>query len=145
MSICVVCVNASTFPSRVTPLLGLLRKRMRLSRELVDDVVRARGRMVRETIDNNSIWEQTHFDDYRHGPSLAFYASGGHRWKLCYVNGKVHGLGRYYYANGHPQREVTYVNGKWSGRSRTWREDGSLKAIAWYAQNRLVSYIDTLN
>ena len=50
-----VWVLTGPFPERVAPTLCLLRRRVRLSREVVDDVVRARG------LQYQCIWREKHF------------------------------------------------------------------------------------
>lgn len=137
-------VFVDRFPCSTVPILCLLRRRVRLSREVTDDVVRAHGYRnsglyvgsswfnglqhgLERGWHTNGHWEMPYVDDKPHGLSRGWYKSGSLHWETLYVGGNRHGLSRGWYENGARRGEVRYVDGKAQGRTRWWCEDGSLE------------------
>ena len=118
------------FPPYVAPTLCLLRKRARLSREVSDDVVRARGRVTQEKNDDDY---STHiiisrFDDKRHGLLQIWHgdALDALEMEASFVDGNPHGLDRAWHTNGRLLWEKQYIYGKQHGVSRGWFSNGTL-------------------
>lgn len=131
------CVFTAHFPSYTFPTLCLLRRRARLSRELVDDVMRARGR-IRHTpeIPHEESW----FDNIRHGRSRGLYFNGIVWWDYTYVCNQRHGLSRGWHMNGARQWEISYVAGKKHGPAQEWNENGSEWWAGKFIDGTLVEY-----
>lgn len=117
------------FPSSLVPLLGLLRRRVRCSREVTDDVVRARGSQQREKACYGiGVTEKKHFDHKRHGTSRGWYANGARYWEISYATDMAHGLERYWHVDGNCMYEMTYVDGIRNGVERRWYMNGMLRS-----------------
>lgn len=101
------------FPWRVISTMELLRRRVRLSREVSVDVLRARG-CVEVTVIGSTV---SSFDKKREGCSYYKYPEGGYahteyEWCECpYTNGKEHGVAQYRNANGRIIRQRFFLNG----------------------------------
>ena len=145
-------VFTARFPSSCKPTLCLLRRSLRLSRELAYDVVRARGRCILKSseyywsnalqpvfddkihgltrwwCDSGTLLEEIlYIDGKRHGLEQHWYENGTLRAEIPYVDGKRHGLARAWYANGTLWMEIQHVDGKRHGIARWWRNDGSFE------------------
>lgn len=118
-------VFVDRFPSSLVLTLCLLRRRVRLSREVADDVVRARGSRTKSKNDDNEVVEQQCFDYRLHGPALLWNQNGALVMKLRYVEGKRHGIARGWYDNGERHWEKTNVNDNPHGLTRGWHENGA--------------------
>ena len=141
-----VHVFDARFPSFVAATLSLLRKRLHLSREVSDDVVRARGRLMKED-NSRDKWEVRLFDFLRHGPYRIWHANGFRREiaHVYYVGSHLHGLSRDWDENGTLISEISYVNGQPHGIARNWRNDGTLAALYVYEHGELVPTCTTLH
>ena len=109
------------FPSQVAATLCLLRRRLRLSREVSDDVVRARGvfRAARHDFDMNV------FDGGQHDVVRVYYSDGTLYAETTYVDGEKHGIERFWYRNGALSTKTMYINGKQHGKALYWDENGN--------------------
>ena len=144
-------VFATSFPPYVVSTLCLLRRRVRLSRELSDDVVRARGyerRRVRGTnFDGDTLEEMSCFDNQEHGLTRGrFRTTGKLWWEIPLSAGKWNGIARYWHENGNLHFEMSYVNDLRHGRTRQWSADGNLVQECYYVDGRYradgeISYI----
>lgn len=112
-------VFSDRFPRSLVPTLSLLRRRVGLSREVSDDVVRARG-----LVEKSSSALKSYFDNYRHGIAYGWYDNGARHWENTHVDGKLHGRERAWHMNGIRWWETTYVNGKMHGLERGWGING---------------------
>lgn len=120
-------VFTDRFPSSLVSVVSLLRRRVRCSREVADDVVRARGYIKMNMAFIELFEEQRFFDNIRHGLGRAWYKNNGApHWETTYVNGKRHGLERVWYANGTLGQEIAYSNDERHGLARWWSEEGTL-------------------
>ena len=121
-------VFTARFPSSCEPTLCLLRRQMGLSRELTDDVVRARG-VVRKSSEpympNVDVIESV-FDGKRHGLERWWRENGTLWTEIPFVDGKRHGLARWWYENGTLWKEVPFVDDKRHGLDRLWHENGTI-------------------
>lgn len=122
-------VYTDRFPVSIAPTLRLLRGRVRMSRELVDDIVRARGYVERDTDDVAQLLEDvSFFDNVQHGLTTTrhLYSCNGALVKRCYfVNGKRHGIDRFWWwENGALCMENPFVNGERKGVARWWSPNG---------------------
>lgn len=131
-------VFVDCFPSSLTSTLCLLRRRVRLSRELTDDVVRARGHKV-QLDDRYADVVASIFDDKYHGRTYARLWSGV-REIIPYVDGKRHGLACSFYCNGNRLAEVPYVNSQRHGLSRRWHAHGTLAVEERHVDNWIHGY-----
>lgn len=159
-------VFVDRFPSSLSPLLGLLRRRIRLSREVADDVVRARGYIEKLSYMLSYIevfcFDKSYFDHIQHGferelrvdgtcgREIPYVAGKWHglarhwhtnRTRYCevsYINNKRHGIGRWWFSNGVIRCETSYADGVRHGIERKWREDGSLESKIRYVHGREV-------
>lgn len=125
-------VYDTCFPLSLASTLSLLRRRVRLSREVADDVVRARGYIgpVKWVY-----WktEKYFFDDKSHGRETWLQDDGVTiRAEFTYVNGKIHGEERWWHPNGVLESDHFYVDGKMHGLRRLWRENGRLRGTIMY-------------
>lgn len=125
------CVFDGRFPRGVVATtLSLMRRRLRLSREMVDDVVRTRGHVNKELYcySNGVLFcKIPYFDGKQHGLSRGWHLNGACYWVDSYVDGKRHGLSREWYTNGTRHWEISYVDGEPHGLLRWWRKDESLE------------------
>lgn len=129
-------VYSYSLPPRVTPTLCLLRRRLRLSREVSDDVERARGHVVRlrsqfgprGNYTDNALVEELFFDNKQHGLGRGWHSSSGALWwEYPYIDDEWHGRVREWYADGITlQHEATYINDKQHGFERWWNVEGTL-------------------
>lgn len=123
MSLCTVF--ADRFPFSCMATLCLLRCRVRLSRELTDDVVRARGRVVRGYYTTNGPLcnRVAYFDDKMHGREQWWNKNGALYIDGTWINGGRHGLFRWWYYDRTLAFETQYYNGRMHGFDRTWNND----------------------
>lgn len=128
------CVFTGRFPHSLAPTLCLLRRRVRLSREVADDVVRARGCKTKHDYFVNAV-EESLFDGKKHGLRREWNENGA-RHELYYVDGKRHGLARWWYTNGALQCEMTYVANRQHGLSRWWHSNGACHWAFPYVDNK---------
>lgn len=120
-------VFVDRFPPSLATTLCLLRRSVRLSRELADDVVRARGHIDMNKLrleDNAALRYNPYFDGKRHGLSLGWHDNGVRHWERFFVDGKQHGLTRGWHMNGVRKWECFYVDGNPHGLSRGWHPNG---------------------
>lgn len=158
----VTCVYMDKLPACVCNTMRLLRRRMCLSRELVEDILLARG-YSRKEFDNISptricfvesvfdwkycgwmrLWyssgapmsEMHYVNGVRQGLRLEFYANGQRSLEIPYVDDEVHGISREWDEFGTQIREVPYVRGKIHGKVRLWRRNGALSIEAQYVND----------
>ena len=148
-------------PSCVMSTLSLMRRRLHVSREMADDVVRARGRLARFASSEVSL-----FDNIWHGRVRAWHENSGtlsweciyvkglphghmRRWHnngaLCveipYVNGKVHGIRRKWYDNGARDYEIPHVDDHFHGLARWWNPDSCLQHEEFFYKRKTVSQL----
>ena len=129
-------------PPSFASIVGLLRRRMCLSRELVDDVVRARGeRFVwfysDDTPEHESVWIDGMLQCGR-----GWWRSGRLQRKTLYRNGVYHGFSRWWHENGTLRKEIPYVNNKRHGLAREWYDDGSLASTTDFVRNDMQFHAD---
>lgn len=128
-----VRVFTDRFPSCTVPTLCLLRRRMSLSRELADDIVRMRGQRLYEydwflTPENvTNTYITVRFDGMKHGLARWFHENGIRWAELPFVNDKTHGVQRWWDSDNTLRSEYTFVNDMRHGVSRRWGNDGSLE------------------
>ena len=128
-------VYRDKMPSSVVVTLCLLRQRVQLSREVSDDIVRARGIVTRCNVtgyDLNNTFreEQSFFDDRHHGLIRGWYCSNGSLWKeIPVIGGKWHGRVRYWWENGRQQWEIPYVNNDRNGRLLRWSRPQMMEGV----------------
>lgn len=138
-------VFVDCFPSLLVPTLCLLRRRVRLSRELADDVVRARGCVVRVHRIDNILTVAPFFDDKQHGHTQVL-ARRSHNDEyimladIPFVNNRHHGIGRWWYENGAHEAEIRAFNGKFHGYERNWYRDGTLSNETLWTHGRCASF-----
>ena len=111
-----------------------MRKRIMLSREVVDDVLRARG-CVTMTIGTTfaGVFNEVVFiekpcvDNQIHGLLRVWQLDSPHhlRSEVTYVNGKRHGYLRRFHSNGVKRSEQRFVNDILSGDLQQWNADGT--------------------
>ena len=109
------CVYTDRLPPDT---LCLLRRRMKLSRELADDVVRARGCVTQVCRADNSLARTTIMFDNILQLEQGWFSYGVLAWETPYANGKRHGVERWWYKNGVCNSEAVCVNGE---RVMAWR------------------------
>ena len=125
------------FPSSCEPTLCLLRRRVRLSREVTDDVVRARGSVEKHAFTDGLVsW----FDDKRHGLARWWRENNTLSDEVPFFDDKRHGLERWWHENGTLWAEIPYVDGKKHGLARWWRTNGILWEEISYIDDKQVSY-----
>lgn len=119
------CNYNGHFPNEFKQTLQLLRARLRMARETADDVVRARGHVVK--IERNPLWCEQHsiLDGERHGLWRSVWGDGD-RSEQNYVHNKQHGIYRHWYSNGVLSTAIPYVSNRCHGIVRRWRSDGCL-------------------
>ena len=150
----------------VAPTLYLFRKRLGLSREVSDDVVRARGRVAREhcavdyTYKSVSLFDEKrhgplrewtgfeddddvldteimYVDDKKHGLERSWDCNGILLWEISYIADKQHGISRGWHENGTLHWETQHIENKRHGLSRWWHEDGRLASALHYVHGLL--------
>ena len=90
-----------------------------------DEVVRARGRVVRQTKRGICYTEEvTYFDNVLHGLTRSEYYRC--RYEMPYVDGKRHGFSRAWHENGILWIEAPHLNGQQHGLVREWNTYGRL-------------------
>lgn len=108
-----------------------------MSREVTDDVVRARGKVecgffpAYGSAVFTPRYECPVFDEKRHGM---------YRWwrlqqltdETWFVDDNEHGIARGWHRNGSLAYEHTYVNGKMCGLWKSWRENGECRQSTCY-------------
>lgn len=118
------------FPVSLVATLCLLRRRVRLSRELADEVVRARGYVTRGFgLYSNIVGKVPFFDDRLHGVTVWKDANGTVMMKYRHIDGIRQGFHRWWHTNGTLQGKVLYVDGKRQGPQPYWNEDGALQYV----------------
>ena len=120
------CVFTTQFPSRVAPTVCLLRRRLVLSREVISDVVRARGRVIMkyQKEDGRLTMEVSEFDNKKHGLTRRWFLNGNLAWEMPYIDGIQHGIERQWHTNGARRWVVPHVKGLMHGTARWWRDTG---------------------
>ena len=107
-------------------VLCLLRRRLSLSREVSDDVVRAQGFLRKHFIGSTLIEEVSYFNKNRHGLEHGWHANGALWWESSYDNGKRNNSCRTWFPNGKLSSETFFIYGKrLHGITKYYREDGS--------------------
>lgn len=129
-------VFADRLPSLLTPLICLLRRRVCLSRELSDEVMRSRGCITKLKNIFQGDANISYFDNKLHGLSQSWRPNGVLWWEATYVNDRTHGIQREYYEDGTRYYEMQYVNGKQQGLSRGWFHGGDLWWDSSYVDNK---------
>lgn len=121
-------VFAERFPDQFCATLRLLRRRVRLSRELADDVVRSRGHIERVyRVDNTIHTEVPHIDNFRHGCARTWHSCGIQLFmEELFIDGNLHGVVRGWWSNGNQHWEWSFSRGAPIGCDRWWYEDGTL-------------------
>ena len=131
-----LCVFTERFPSEVGATLCLLRKRLGLSRELSDDVVRSRGHVRKMFRKHNDIYEESSvFDDMIHGQLYRYWRNGS--YKAQYKEDVKHGYTREWHANGTLSEVLLFINGLEQGLSQCWSADGTLHGECTYVDGQL--------
>lgn len=106
-------VYGDLLPLSITLTMCLLRRRVHLSREVADDVVRARCYVTRSKNILGRDEEMCFLDNNTpHGRSRGWYVNGARWWEAPYVDGKKHGITRVWHNNGVLRWKITYVNGR---------------------------------
>lgn len=114
-------------PLATRATLRLLRRRVHLSRELADDVVRARGHNCRSRFGYlDECVETPVYDEKRNATTRLWYADGTLKAKLFHVDGMYHGVQRWWHRNGILNTEIAYDNGEQHGTERWWDARGTL-------------------
>lgn len=144
-------VFTDALPASFVSLLCLLRRRLGLSREVADDVVRARCYMMKYQtygyvtivpyVDERRngrkrMWransgllvsEEPYLDDRRHGFVRFWHANGALRSSATLVHDQYHGVFRKWNADGVLVYEVTTDHNMYHGLKRRYYDDGSLR------------------
>ena len=131
-------VFIARFPASCTPTLCLLRRRVRLSRELRDDVVRMRGR-VQTSHDYTFLVQTSVFDDKRHGLKRWWDDYGTLLAYIPFVDDKPRGIAQWWHENGTLELEIKFVDGKQHGLERMWHENGTLRQVVMHESGNVVS------
>ena len=128
-------------PMHFSPLLALLRKRMHLSREVSDDVVRARGGVYTMYFYDNTIQShRPYLDNMRHGTTRWYSHSGTLHGVLHFIEGNRHGRTRWWWADSTVlQQDSCYVNDRLHGVSRHYDITGLLSYEVKYDHGTVTS------
>lgn len=135
-------VYADRFPLYYVPLLALLRRRMRLSRELSDDIVRARGGMNALYYSDRSLHaHMPYLDGMRHGTTRWFSTNGTVHGELYFEAGNRQGRTRWWWCDntGFLQQESFYVDDQLHGTSRLYHSTGALSTELVYEHGKVIS------
>ena len=142
-----IFVFVDRLPSAFLPTLHLLRRRMCLSRELSDDVVRARGYADRryKNSDLSLSFEANYIDFTLHGLATWWYRTGRRERELPFVEGKRHGVARTWHSHddSHDDEErlsyvVPYVDDRKHGVERWFFSNGSVMALFHYCYGEMI-------
>jgi len=141
-------------PLSIDPRIArLLRVHLRLSRALVEDILRAQcytevwrfANGSRDEIpyvrgkwhgiarwwraDGSRVFEITYVDGKPHGTVTRWRADGSRECEIPYVDSKAHGTATWWRADGSREREISYVDSKAHGTATWWRADGMVERV----------------
>lgn len=123
-------------PASFLATLKLLRRRMRLSREIADVVVRARCLVTKKYHNNSLIREFSYVDNRKHGLERWWHNERKHA-EFIYKDGKRQGYERWWHSNGVLRAVIPNVDDVFHGRARWWRSDRSLEAEITYCKGKV--------
>lgn len=118
-------VYTDALPRYFVPVMCLLRARVRASREIADDIVRARGYII---VYKDRVGAKTPcIDERKHGVTIWWHRNGTTlKAKLPYFKGKMHGMRVWWHPNGVLAAEFPFYKDVRHGLHRVWEADGSL-------------------
>lgn len=125
----IVCVFPYTLPWRFAATILLLRRRVRLSREVTDDIARARVTRVRQSfVDVPALtWSDGAFvDGVAHGPHQIWHSTGKLQSEHMYDSGRKQGITRWWDSDGTLREEIPYVRNLVHGVQRVYDSSGAL-------------------
>ncbi len=80
--------------------------------------------------------EQDYVDDKEHGMAVSFFGNGIKSYERPFHNGLLHGVVRYWKEDGQLSEETHYVDGKKDGESRSYDNEGRLRYLNHYKQDK---------